>query len=222
MSSEQTSHHLVQPPSALYRMAADFWRNLRATASGRFTERQEFQVFRRSCDDDPVFTPPPGIEVRRFDNPADLRLLADQGYDLGPAFEQTDALAPVLPGGKLYALFENRRLTHFSRSMADRRDHNFGPYLPGIGTDTDICIGPCYTHPDFRGRGLYATALNRICADAGAEGVGHAYIYCAVSNAASIKGILKAGFEPVARVVRRRVLLWNRSTAIPDRDKDNP
>lgn len=53
-----------------------------------------------------------------------------------------------------------------------------------------IHIGPCWTNPDFRRRGLYNFLLNKICSDYPDE---ERYIFANKSNVASNNGILKAG-----------------------------
>ena len=55
-------------------------------------------------------------------------------------------------------------------------------------------IGPCWTHPGFRGRGLYSRVLRRIAGDLG-QGDGRLFVFAEEKNAASLKGIAKAGFS---------------------------
>jgi hypothetical protein len=204
----------------MHRLLARVYQDSAAIASGRFIERHEFQVFQRKCERGMATDVPSGVELRVFERPTDILALTDQGYDLGTPNNYTDALAPTYVGGKLYALFVGKRLAHFSRSMADRRDPNFGPFLPGIGHPKDICIGPCHTDPAYRGKGLYALALNRICADAGAQGTGAALIYSSTTNSSSINGIIKADFKSIGRITRNRWLLWTLTKFTSDQGQD--
>ena len=65
----------------------------------------------------------------------------------------------------------------------------------------DIHIGPCYTSPDARGRGLYKQALHSIHGDHAAGGA-HAYMLVAESNIPSIRGIEASGFQFVGHAER--------------------
>jgi hypothetical protein len=200
-----------QARSALRRRLVDVYLALRDVARGRLTENQEFILFRHRC---PIGPPAAtDAECRVFENAAAFLRLAEEGYDIGPPEAHANAIQPFYPGGRVYALFIDKRLAHFSRVMADRRDPNFGPYIGALGSPADICIGPCETLPAFRGRGLYAAALRQICAEAGPC---DAYIYCASANSASLSGIRKAGFTETGHIHRRRVLLWHDVEFIPN------
>ncbi|HJD23228.1 MAG TPA: hypothetical protein H9694_03680 [Firmicutes bacterium] len=58
----------------------------------------------------------------------------------------------------------------------------------------DYEIGPCYTYPLHRGKGLYPATLRFICENLGGEGTTF-YIIVRNENTPSIRGIEKAGFE---------------------------
>ena len=58
----------------------------------------------------------------------------------------------------------------------------------------DFEIGPCLTYSDFRGRGLYPQMLKYIVSSVGTE-KSVFYMIVDENNAASIKGIEKAGFQ---------------------------
>ena len=200
-----------QIPPTVHRWLVDYYLALRAVASGRFTERQDLILFRRRCPATEEALPA-ATEIRAFTSPDAFLDLADAGYDLASPADHANAVTRFFPGGQLYAVFIDKKLAHFSRVMADRHDPNFGPYLGEMGAAADICIGPCETLPAFRGRGLYAAALRRICAEAGPC---DAFIYCAATNTASVKGIRKASFTEIGRIVRRRILFWSRTKFTP-------
>lgn len=63
----------------------------------------------------------------------------------------------------------------------------------------DLEIGPCYTYPEYRGRGLYPAVLRAIC-NYYKDGNVHYYMIVDSENTASIKGIEKAGFEKCGTV----------------------
>lgn len=63
-------------------------------------------------------------------------------------------------------------------------------------------IGPCYTYPEFRGKGIYPRVLIEICKkhmDASAI-----YMIVDETNLSSIRGIEKAGFVKCGAVYRSR------------------
>jgi RimJ/RimL family protein N-acetyltransferase len=53
-------------------------------------------------------------------------------------------------------------------------------------------IGPCWTHTDFRGQGLYPYLLKRIITDYKNE-IENFYIFTSIDNTASQRGIEKVG-----------------------------
>jgi L-amino acid N-acyltransferase YncA len=65
--------------------------------------------------------------------------------------------------------------------------------------DDAICLGPYWTHPQQRGRGLYGRLLSHSVAECRRRFPRDLpiYIWAESSNAASIRGIEKAGFRSV-------------------------
>jgi RimJ/RimL family protein N-acetyltransferase len=59
-------------------------------------------------------------------------------------------------------------------------------------------VGTCITLPQYRGMGLYPSALAQLAGALGAEGCRRLYLYVERENLASIRGVQKAGFRPVA------------------------
>lgn len=68
----------------------------------------------------------------------------------------------------------------------------------------DFEIGPCHTEVSHRGKGLYPMALNAIVHSAGSKGT-EFYMIVDESNAASIRGIEKAGFTRCGTVKVNRL-----------------
>jgi len=60
-----------------------------------------------------------------------------------------------------------------------------------------VCLGPYWTSPDYRGRGLYGRLLQHSIAECFARGWFKAYIWANINNTPSIRGIEKAEFVPV-------------------------
>lgn len=67
---------------------------------------------------------------------------------------------------------------------------------------SDFEIGPCYTAPEYRGRGIYPEVLRYIV---NTEGSYETNFYMVVNseNKSSIRGIEKAGFKKCGKIVRK-------------------
>jgi hypothetical protein len=75
----------------------------------------------------------------------------------------------------------------------------------------DVMLFDCWTPVTLRGRGYYAQAIELI-ADR-AEGAGkRAWIFSAVSNVASVRGLAKSGFQKRYSLYRKKVLWWQSVT----------
>lgn len=85
-----------------------------------------------------------------------------------------------------YAINENGDLMHTSYVIPHCAKFSF------MGKD-DYEIGPCYTYPDFRGKGIYPKVLHQICSRM-AKNNSVFYMIVDENNKPSIKGIEKAGF----------------------------
>lgn len=55
-----------------------------------------------------------------------------------------------------------------------------------------IHIGPCWTNPEYRGRGFYPFLLSKIIAEQENKNI---YIFCSETNISSINGIQKLSFK---------------------------
>ena len=72
-------------------------------------------------------------------------------------------------------------------------------------SENDFQIGPCTTHPDFRGRGIYPRVINHIVKTVGESDTVFS-MTVDISNTPSIKGIEKAGFEKCGDVEKKGIL----------------
>jgi predicted GNAT family acetyltransferase len=70
-------------------------------------------------------------------------------------------------------------------------------------TKEGLHIGPCWTHPDFRGQGLFPYLLQKICKDYKDKAEGF-YIFTTHDNTSSQRGIKKAGGEMFASGYKTR------------------
>jgi len=87
----------------------------------------------------------------------------------------------------IYYLVDGGRIVHLSHVISQN------PKFAFMGPD-DFEIGPCWTHPDYRGQGLYSSVLGRIAGDLMST-VDRLFIFAEKKNEASLKGITKSGFK---------------------------
>ena len=69
----------------------------------------------------------------------------------------------------------------------------------------DYEIGPCFTYPKFRGKGIYPQMLKYICSSISTEKTVF-YMIVDETNLPSIKGIEKAGFQRCGTIKVTRIL----------------
>ena len=120
-----------------------------------------------------------------------------------------------------YVVYDGSMLIHFSYVVRGREKFRFL-------NKGDIEIGPCWTHPDHRGKGIYPMVLSHIIQKELGEG-GTAYMIIADTNGPSQCGVAKAGFQKTGDVVERDVLKRYRvrmhpprpSADVPDRGRNN-
>lgn len=87
---------------------------------------------------------------------------------------------------KIYFIADGDELIHTSYVIPKCRK------FPFLGKD-DYEIGPCFTSPYHRGKGIYPAVLRKICHSIGTENTVF-YMIVDENNQPSIKGIEKAGF----------------------------
>lgn len=61
----------------------------------------------------------------------------------------------TLGKGRVYTVYDNQNLIHFSYVIKGNWKFTFLKHK-------DIEIGPCWTHPDYRGRNIYPAVLYQI------------------------------------------------------------
>lgn len=88
-----------------------------------------------------------------------------------------------------YVYDENERIVHFSHVMPKIYKYAF------MQKKNSIHIGPCWTHENHRGKGIYPAVLSKICTDYTQKNI---YIFTKKENRASQKGIEKVGFKQFA------------------------
>jgi ribosomal protein S18 acetylase RimI-like enzyme len=73
-------------------------------------------------------------------------------------------------------------------------------------TPDEAYIWDCVTLPEYRGRGLYSALLAHMLAELREVGVRRTWIGASLDNQASIKGFMKAGFQPTIKLIYGRLL----------------
>jgi len=96
-------------------------------------------------------------------------------------------------GALLLMLVENSELLGFGWLQSGRAMRREFWWLD----DHVLCLGPFWTHPAHRGRGVYGRLLGAAVAECRRRGWNRSYIWAQSSNISSIRGIEKAGFAPL-------------------------
>lgn len=74
-----------------------------------------------------------------------------------------------------------------------------------ISNKSAINIGPCWTKFSYRNKSLYTNLIKKISSDYIEF---DKYIFCSEDNIASIKGILKAGFQEFSRGYKSKLGIY--------------
>lgn len=140
-------------------------------------------VFYRFASSDPAVLPAPPLAVDLVEfKPSPFRLKRHPGSALVFAFWY---IATVGRYRIFYALHEGK-IVHYSVVLP--KFFKFPFMNPG-----DLEIGPCWTHGEYRGKGIYPFVLASILRTLRKQGRSF-FIFSDENNTASQKGILKAGF----------------------------
>lgn len=97
-------------------------------------------------------------------------------------------------GYEIYVVRDGEAIVHTSHLLTKN------PKFAFMGK-RDLEIGPCWTHGEHRGRGIYPAILSRIRKDHSAKRL---WIFCGEDNLASRSGIERAGFSFAGTGVKRR------------------
>lgn len=99
---------------------------------------------------------------------------------------------------KAYVVYDNETIIHFSYVVRGKEKFTFL-------NRCDIEIGPCWTHPEYRGLGIYPAVLSAILQKE-LRGGGTAYMIIHNTNQASQNGVAKVGFKKTGFCTRRNFL----------------
>ena len=96
---------------------------------------------------------------------------------------------------KVYAVYDGEKRIHTSYVVRGNEKFRFL-------RKKDIEIGPCWTHTEYRGRGIYPAVLRFIVKEELAD-AGMAYMLIRETNEASQRGAAKAGFRKTGDKVKK-------------------
>ncbi|GEM_PF-2438470 len=140
--------------------------------------------------------------------PEEANALISAGFDLGNCPFLDNAKKWLGKGVILFLIFFGKTLAHSSQVSTGNYDALSETIFRNIRYENTGYIGPCYTSPPYRGRGLYPFALLKICEFLRENGKEQAVISTKKNNDSSVKGIQKASFEFTAEVLNIKLLLW--------------
>ncbi len=98
-----------------------------------------------------------------------------------------------------FAIYVRGRLAHVSWLFSPEAVSHEQPAILQLQAG-DAEISACETLPEFRGRGLYPFAIQKICLQANHQGIRRIYMKTRFDNKASQSGIAKAGLERSSEV----------------------
>lgn len=120
----------------------------------------------------------------------------------------SDAMKRFASGETLYSVARGGQLLHYGWIARGGQTH----FLQGVNVSFDspadsAVLYDFFTHPGFRGQGLYQRNLRQMLRDLAESGVQRAFIGVLEGNDSSRRAIEKIGFS-LHRVYRRRRILW--------------
>jgi RimJ/RimL family protein N-acetyltransferase len=139
------------------------------------------------------------VQSARLLSVEDLAQLADAQPEVRYQFEA----AQELGSSAAYGVRVESRLASICWMITPELERKRHLRLVGLRAG-EIEIGIAYTFPEFRGRGLYAFAIQAICAVAREKGAERVFMITNRDNEASRRGIEKAGLHRSGYIVRVR------------------
>lgn len=171
---------------------------------------KRYYLFKKSLDKDFEKMGIPAIKavvLNIVSDCAQLDSLIAEGYDIKSLPIFCDLQSGLKKGAKLFFVFSGKECAHASMVVMDKNIASLtDSVFKKIAREDAGYIGPCYTHPLYRGKGLYPYVLNKICELLKKEGKNAAFINTKTTNKASARGITKAGFNAIAEVSHLRLM----------------
>lgn len=128
-------------------------------------------------------------------------------YNLPPIGDFRDGLKK---GGAVFLLLDGKNIIHGSKVILDKDFAAINDRIFKRFKSQDAgYIGPCFTHPAYRGKGLYTYVLLKICDFLKEKGKERAFICTKTNNLASMRGIEKAGFRIKYEIGLLKILFFD-------------
>lgn len=150
----------------------------------------------------------PDATIHIVAKPEELDRLRGDGYDLHACPNLAYLKKAVGKKALLILLFVGKEFVHSTVVVTKDAAALFDPIYKDVRSGCAGYIGPCYTSPAYRGKGVYPFVLSRACRLLKDAGNIMAYISTKKTNEASRNGILKAGFEPAGETDLNKILFW--------------
>ncbi|MBI5505575.1 MAG: GNAT family N-acetyltransferase [Deltaproteobacteria bacterium] len=183
------------------RAALLVWQEEGLMGVARYTARraylhQGFLLYQRDLSAHEAVPLPPALTLVRLATPAERNALLHARED----FAAASYWEVIQPDAECYVGLDGYRIVSVHWLSSNEESNR----LVELGPE-DFVIGPCVTASTHRGRGVYPAMIRALCADRYRKGQRRAYMVVSVHNAASIRGIEKAGFHCIGRADLRRV-----------------
>lgn len=150
----------------------------------------------------------PGATIHVVSKPEDVEYFCAEGYDLHSCPNLDYLKCALTKRALVIFVFIEMGFAHYSLITVDDNVTMIDPLYKDMRNKDAGYIGPCYTNPLYRGKGVYPFVLSKACRLLKDMRKTTAFINTKKTNEASLKGIWKAGFEPVCEVDLRKILFW--------------
>lgn len=156
-----------------------------------------------------VFSTPPGdITAPECDEQIKVTRLGDDELRAlcaaKPEFHRQAERIDEFGFNDAFGLFVGGELAHVSWLVTPEHDRLL-PEREVMLREGEAEITHCHTAEAFRGKGIYPLAVRTLCQHAAASGVRRVFMVTHPQNAASLRGIEKAGLKPAGSIHRLRM-----------------
>lgn len=155
------------------------------------------------------FTPPniKDFSLRIITAPEQIDELLILGFDLNFHANMGTYKEKLDKGGILIYGFVGKKLVH-TNWMALSKEANFDPYPYKIDWQHEACMGPSFTMPEYRSKGINAFAYSEMFRMLKEKGRSKAKFTIAKSNIAHRKSQAKVGSEVAGKCRLLKILCW--------------
>lgn len=159
---------------------------------------------------DRVEFPLPKIEnfcLKIISAPEHIDKLFAEGFDFSSDSNMENFKRRLNKGGILFYVFVEKKLVH-TNWIAMSKKANFDPFPFKIDWRDEACLGPSYTIPEYRRRGINSFVYSKMFQLLMEKGRSRAKFTIAKSNIAHQKSQAKIGSEIIGEGKLFKILLW--------------